>query len=109
MDVHETETSIQVTMDAPGCAADDIQIEVHEGTMSISGARHPELMKQGGKATAIREERRSDKFQRAFILPESVDTEAVTADLSQGVLTVTIPKKEPVKKPEPKRIKVNAL
>ena len=73
--------------------------------LQISGERN--LEKEDKNDTWHRVERSSGKFMRRFRLPENVKVEQVKASMENGVLTVTVPKKE-VKKPDVKAIEISA-
>jgi HSP20 family protein len=102
VDIAENENEIILTDDIPGVKMDDIEVKVENGTLSISGSR--EFQKQEQKGGYHRIERSYGSFHRAFTLPESVDTDKVEANYEDGVLKVTLPKKEVAK---PKTVKIS--
>lgn len=102
VDIAENENEIVLTADVPGVKMDDIEVKVENGTLSISGSR--EFQKQEEKGGYHRIERSYGSFHRAFTLPESVDTDKVEANYEDGVLKVTLPKKEVAK---PKTVKIS--
>jgi HSP20 family protein len=73
--------------DVPGLSEADLQVEVVDGTLLISGQR--QLQHQPG-AQLLRQERSTLKFSRAFALPEHVSLDGITARLQHGVLTVEV-------------------
>ncbi|HEY6563668.1 MAG TPA: Hsp20/alpha crystallin family protein [Pirellulaceae bacterium] len=99
--VAETDQHYEISLDLPGMKADDFQIEMHEGRLSISGERAKEDVENG--KTYHRIERVYGKFRRSFTLGQDVDAESVSADYHDGVLRVTVPK---TAKAQPKRISV---
>ncbi len=99
--VAETETLYEITLDLPGLNPDEFSLEVHEGRLSITGERKREEIKEG--KTYHRVERHYGKFRRTFTLGQDVDTDGVTAEYKDGVLTVIVPKME---KDQPKKIHV---
>lgn len=101
VDIVENENELVLTADVPGVRMDDIDIKLEDGTLTISGTRQFASEKKEGGYHRI--ERAYGNFQRAFSLPESVDAEKVTAAYDNGVLRVTLPKKELAK---PRSIKV---
>ena len=101
MDVVETESHFEVQFDLPGMSADDVDIEVHKGQLTISGSR--EIERDEEQATYHRLERHQGAFERVLSLPKDVDSESIAADYHEGVLTVSIPKIEQVL---PKKIDV---
>ena len=101
VDIVENENELILTADVPGVSMDDIDIKIEDGTLTLSGSRKFENeVKDGGYH---RIERAYGTFQRAFTLPDSIDTEKVGASFDNGVLKVTLPKKEIAK---PRSIKV---
>ena len=101
VDVSETETEIIFTAEFPGFEKDEIDISVNEGRLSISGER-PFTEEKDTKRHRV--ERWYGKFYRSFQLPKSADAEKISANLKNGVLTVTLPKKEEAK---PRQIPVS--
>ena len=101
MDVVETESHFEVQFDLPGMSADDVDIEVHEGQLTISGSR--EIERDEEQATYHRLERHQGVFQRVLSLPEDVDSESIAANYHEGVLAVSIPK---IEKGLPKKIDI---
>jgi HSP20 family protein len=89
VDLHETAAEYVITAEVPGMQRDDLEINAHEGTLTIAGTR-PE-----GPAACEqyhRVERGHGSFRRSFHLPSAIDETAITADLRDGVLTVRCPK-----------------
>ena len=101
--VAETPTSYEISLDMPGMKAEDFNIELHEGRLTISGERTREEAVE--EKTFHRVERHYGKFRRTFTLGPDVDVDSVSADYSDGVLLVVIPKTE---KAQPKRIHVKS-
>jgi len=92
IDLSETDKTIEVKVDVPGFKPDEVQVEIQGETLLISGD-HKEEKEETGK-TFHRIERRSGSIRRSILLPVAVDTENVTAQCHDGVLTVTLPKSE---------------
>jgi HSP20 family protein len=103
VDVREDEGHYYVEAEMPGLGKDDIQITVENGVLTIAGEKKASNDQQKGDFH-IRE-RRYGKFLRQFTLPSAVDEEKVNAVLKDGILTITLDKREEVK---PKKISVNA-
>ena len=89
IDVHETADEYVITAELPGLGRDDVEIQVLEGRIQISGQRRERNVPC---EQYHRVERGHGRFSRGFMLPEPIDVEAVSADLKDGVLTVTLPK-----------------
>lgn len=103
VDIYETENALVLKADLPGVNPSDVQLQIEEGTLMIKGERKFERV-EGQGAGYHRIERSFGEFARYFSLPETVDNEHVKADYKNGVLTVTLPKKEAAK---PRTIKVD--
>jgi len=87
-EVEETESYYLMSVDLPGVAKKDINIEVKDNQLFISGERKSEAKKRGLS------ERYYGKFHRVLILPTHVDAEKIEAQYEDGVLTVALPKAE---------------
>jgi HSP20 family protein len=102
VDILETENELIVKADLPDMEMKDIQVELENGTLSLKGQRRFESeTKEKGYH---RIERNYGNFARYFSLPDTVDPEKVHAEYKNGVLTVTLPKKEIAK---PRTVKVD--
>ena len=89
VDLLETADSYVIVAELPGLRREDVQIEFGDRRITLSGVR-PE--RDGACEQYHRIERGHGAFSRTFHLPLPVDGEAVTADLRDGILTVTCPK-----------------
>lgn len=98
-DIAEEEKFFSVSLDVPGIKKDDIEIEVRENRLFISGERKSGV----DQDKMLRSERRYGKFSRIFTLPQDVNTDAIEARFEEGVLTVVLPK---VEKAQPKKISI---
>ncbi|MCC6390807.1 MAG: Hsp20/alpha crystallin family protein [Bryobacterales bacterium] len=102
VDILETENELIVKADLPDMEMKDIQVELENGTLSLKGQRKFESeTKEKGYH---RIERNYGSFARYFTVPDTVDPEKVHADYKNGVLTVSLPKKEIAK---PRTVKVD--
>jgi HSP20 family protein len=101
VDIKETGNELILKADVPDVEMKDIDIRVENGTLTIRGERKFDGEKKEGSWHRV--ERSYGTFERAFTLPETVDFDAVKADYKNGVLTITLPKKEIAK---PRQIKV---
>ncbi|MBL8237636.1 MAG: Hsp20/alpha crystallin family protein [Bryobacterales bacterium] len=102
VDILETENELVVKADLPEVKLEDISIHLENGILSLKGERKFEHKED--KAGYHRLERGYGSFARNFSLPDTVDAEKVNAAFKDGVLTITLPKKEIAK---PRAIKVN--
>ena len=89
VDVFETHDRFVVMVELPGLTQDDVQLQHHEGRLTISGIRRE---RESPCEQFHRIERGHGSFSRSFQLPVPIDAERITADLRDGVLTVTCPK-----------------
>jgi HSP20 family protein len=101
MDLLETDDHFVLRADLPGMSEEDVNIELEDSTLTISGERKAEH--EENREGYYRVERASGSFQRSLTLPKGVDPEAVTASFDRGVLEVRIPKPEARK---PRRINI---
>ena len=92
VDLYETPNEFVLTAELPGLARDQIEIHAEDNRIIIRGARGAGPGKEISCEQFHRVERGHGQFSRAFSLPEPIDVDAVSADLKDGVLTVTIPK-----------------
>ena len=105
VDVNETEDEIKVQVEVPGMRADDIDVTVENGILTISGEKRFEHREGEEDRGNLVVERQYGRFTRSFTLPAQVDAEKVTAECADGVLTIALPKRSEAR---PKRISVNA-
>jgi HSP20 family protein len=89
VDLYETSGSFVLTAELPGLTRDEVDLHAEESRVTIRGERTSGVVPC---EQYHRVERGHGPFSRAFLLPEPIDIESVTADLSHGVLTVTMPK-----------------
>jgi HSP20 family protein len=102
VDIYETEHELVVKADLPDVDPKDLDIRVENNILTIRGERKFE--KNVSEENYLRVERSYGSFARSFTLASTVNSEAIKADYQNGVLKLSIPKKEEAK---PKQIKVN--
>jgi HSP20 family protein len=102
VDIYETEHELVVKADLPEIDIKDLDIRVENNILTIRGER--KFQQKVNEDNYLRVERAYGSFARSFTLANTVNSEAIKADYQNGVLTLTIPKKEEAK---PKQIKVN--
>ena len=100
-DVKETEDAYVLSGDLPGIDKDKLELSLDGDVLTVSGSRDAEE-KQEGESYYIYE-RKFGSFKRSFRLPEHADATSISADLKDGVLTVSIPK---VPETKPRKIEV---
>ena len=103
MDLLETEDQFVLRADLPGLSEDDVNIELEDNVLTVSGERKAEH--EDKREGFYRMERAYGSFSRSLTLPKGVDPGAVTAAFDRGVLEVRVPKPEQRK---PRRITISA-
>ena len=103
LDLYQDNDNLVAFVELPGMRKEDIEISLHDGTLTIAGERKSSSPKNGDKPE--RTERYVGSFRRSISLPARVDANKVNATYRDGILTVTMPKAEEAK---PKRIAVTA-
>jgi HSP20 family protein len=81
----------RISMEVPGVAEPDIDITLHEGVVTVTGRK--QSVRTGSGETWFFSEREFGSFSRSFRLPPDADADAVGADLEDGVLTLTVPRR----------------
>jgi HSP20 family protein len=102
LDLYESGDNLVAVVELPGMRKEDIDISLHDGTLTISGERKRESNDNG--ETAQRTERYVGTFRRSITLPTRVDASKVSATYQDGILKVALPKAEEAK---PKQIQVS--
>jgi HSP20 family protein len=102
LDVYEDEHQVVLKIEVPGIDEKDIDVRVENNTLTVHGER--KIEKEEKEENYRRVERQYGSFTRTFTLPQTVDTENVSANYDKGVLKINLPKKAEAK---PKQIKVN--
>jgi HSP20 family protein len=101
VDIYENENELVVKADLPDVDLKDIDVRVENQTLSISGERKFEKEDSGKGYHRI--ERSYGNFTRSFAVPNAFDTDKIAASFRNGVLSVSLPKKEAAK---PRQIKI---
>ena len=101
VDIYETPNELVLKAELPGIDQKSIDVHVENNTLALRGER--KLEKETKEENYHRVERSYGSFYRSFSLPSTVDQEKIHADYKEGVLTLTLPKREETK---PKQIKV---
>jgi HSP20 family protein len=89
-DVKETEKEFIIQADLPGVNKEDLKVELHEGTLTISGERKYEKKEENEKGHRL--ERAYGSFTRSFVVPEDLKEDQIKASFNNGVLEITFPK-----------------
>ncbi|HSD90911.1 MAG TPA: Hsp20/alpha crystallin family protein [Kofleriaceae bacterium] len=100
-EVKEANDSFVLKADLPGVEEKDLDVAIHNGVLTVSGSRQAEERKEGESYALY--ERQYGSFTRSFALPDMADGERIDAQLTNGVLMLTIPKKAEAK---PRKISI---
>jgi HSP20 family protein len=92
VDVKEHEDRYELHAGLPGVAKEDLRVRVEKGVLTISGER--KHIADGSKVRVLHSEIPGGAFERSFVLPKDVDAGKLDAQLSNGILTLTMPKAE---------------
>lgn len=102
-DLTVSESDLVLTLDLPGLTAEDLAIEVQDTQLTVRGER---ARPQAAEGTAyVYAQRPFGAFEHRIQIPQGVDPDAITASMRDGVLSLIVPKPEPLK---PKRISIGA-
>lgn len=99
--LYDAGNHLEMKVEVPGIAKEDLSIKVQGNYLEISGSRKPDVLES---YAAHRVERAAKTFTRSLTLPADVDTAKVEAQMANGLLTLTLPKLEAAK---PKQITIN--
>jgi len=102
VDIVEDQEGITVRADLPGVSKEHLSIAVDGDTLTIEGTVD---LGEAAQLKSVYAEVRSPQYKRSFVLSRDLDTEQVSANLANGVLTLRVPKREQAK---PRRIEVKA-
>ncbi len=106
VNIKENNDSFVVEMAAPGMAKEDFKIELNHDLLTISSEKKDEKETKEGE-TYTRREYSYQSFSRSFTLPNTADSEKISAKYENGVLTLDIPKKEEAKPKPAKQISIS--
>jgi len=101
VDIRQEGDKWLIEAEVPGIAREDVNITVENGVLTIGGKYATETKNENAEYHV--RERRTGAFSRSFRLPKTADSENVTAEMANGVLTLTIPTREEAK---PRRIEL---
>ncbi len=102
VDIYETDHDLVLKAELPGVDPKDVEVRLEDGTLYLKGERKQESTVKEGNYHRV--ERSYGSFTRSFALPNSINTDDVKAEYKDGVLTLTMAKREEAK---PKTIKIN--
>ena len=105
VDMTEDDTAYMITAEVPGLEEKNIEVTVSDDVLTLKGEKHYEEDEK--TKNHFMSERAYGSFQRSFALPDGIDRDKIEAELSKGVLTITLPKTAEAQKPQ-KKIEVKA-
>ncbi len=103
-DVHEQEDHYEMDIDLPGFKKEEISLNLEDGYLIVAAAKGLDKDEKTKKGRLIRQERYAGSMQRSFYVGEDLTEEDIKAKFENGVLRLTLPKKETPKVPEKKTI-----
>ena len=104
VNVYEYDDKIGIVAEIPGLNKKQLNVDVEDGVLTISGDKHSTFEDDGAKV--IRRELKQSSFKRSFELGEMLDGDNIAANFKDGVLSVSIPKVEP-EKPKKTYVKIS--
>ena len=93
VNVYEYDTKIGVIAEIPGLDKKDLNVEVEDGVLTVSGDKSHGF--DEGEAKVLRRELKHSSFKRQFTLGEQLDGDNISANFKDGILSIEIPKVEP--------------
>jgi HSP20 family protein len=105
VDIYETDQAIELKADLPEVEPKDVDVRIEDNTLFLKGERKFE--KEVKEENFHRIERSYGSFARSFALPQGIATDKISADYKNGVLKITLPKREE-SKPKQIQVKVNS-
>ena len=106
VNLKETDDKLEVDLAAPGMKKEDFKVEIDNNMLIVSSEKKEEKEETGKKDNYIRKEFNYQSFYRSFSLPEYIDEDKVEANYKDGILHISIAKKENGKKKEHKTIAI---
>jgi|TARA_B110001454_G_scaffold193858_1_gene195000 HSP20 family protein len=94
VNIYEYDDKVGIVAEIPGLDKKDLEVEVEEGVLTISGKKHS-IGSGDDKAKVLRRELKGSSFKRSFTLGDSLDGDNINAEFKNGVLLIDVPKIEP--------------
>jgi len=107
VNIIESENDYKIEMAAPGLAKDDFEVMINKNQMTIKVSQEKSTEDKGQDPNYKRREFNYSSFTRSFHLPESINKDAIDAKYNDGILTLTLSKKEEAKQKSPRTIKIS--
>ena len=105
-DVHEHDDHYEIDIDLPGFKKDELTLNLENGYLTVGAAKGLDKEQKDKKGKVIRQERYAGAMQRTFYVGEALTEEDIHAKYENGVLSLTIPKKDQKELPERKSIAI---
>ena len=103
-DIKETDAAYELTIDLPGFKKDDVAAELKNGYLTVSASTESSKEEKNEEGTFIRKERFSGKCSRNFYVGEDISEDDIKAKFEDGLLKITVPKKEQPKEEDAKKV-----
>lgn len=107
VNVREKDDTFEIQVAAPGMKRDDFKINVENNVLSVSAEEKSKKEDKHDEENFTRREFSYTSFRRSFSLPSSVDADSINAKYDNGILVVSLPKKEEAKPKPPKQIEIS--
>ena len=104
VNVYEYDDKVGIVAEIPGLDKKQLNVEVEDGILTISGDKHSAFENEGAKV--LRKELKESSFKRQFELGELLDGDNISANFKDGILSISVPKTEP-EKPQKKFVKIS--
>ena len=104
VNVYEYDDKVGIVAEIPGLDKKQLNVEVEDGILTISGDKHSAFENDGAKV--LRKELKESSFKRQFELGELLDGDNISANFKDGILSISVPKTEP-EKPKKKFVKIS--
>ena len=92
VDIRSTKEAFTLTFDMPGVKREEIDVSLEDELLTVKGARRPEAEAERKDGDYIRRERSDGEFKRTVRVSENIEVDKISASLTDGVLTVTLPR-----------------
>lgn len=102
VDIKENKKNYMITVEVPGVDENDVKLELNDGTLTVSGEKKHEKEEKDENYHCV--ERSYGSFRRVLSLPQDIDEGAIDAKFKNGVLTITVPRKQMAKPKEDTKV-----
>ena len=103
-DIKETDTTFEIDIDLPGFKKENVHAEIEDGYLTIEASTESENEEKDEAGTYLRKERFTGKCRRSFYVGEDISEEDIHAKFENGILSVTVPKKQALPEVETKKL-----